>query len=57
MLGRSAASDGILSAHHGKILEKGGTNMGFFARVGKVKVYSTKKGPKASISKKKKKGK
>jgi hypothetical protein len=29
--------------------------MGFFARVGKVKVYSTKSGPKVSISSKKKK--
>jgi len=28
--------------------------MGFFTRVGSVKVYSTKKGPKISISKKKK---
>lgn len=30
--------------------------MGFFARVGKVKVYSTKSGIKASASSKKKKG-
>jgi len=31
--------------------------MGFFAKVGKVKVYSTKKGPKVSVSTKKRKGK
>ena len=30
--------------------------MGFFARLGKVKVYSTKKGTKISTSTKKKKG-
>ena len=28
--------------------------MGFFAKVGKLNVYSTKKGPKVSLSKKKK---
>lgn len=31
--------------------------MGFFARIGKVKVYSTKKGTKVSLSPKKKKRK
>lgn len=31
--------------------------MGFFARVGKVKVYSTKKGVKASVSTSKKRKK
>jgi len=29
--------------------------MGFFVRAGKVKIYSTKQGPKVSISSKKKK--
>lgn len=32
---------------------KEGLIMGFFARVGKVKVYSTKSGPKVSVKTKK----